>query len=625
MGDFRLFTVLALLIAGCSTQNTERENAAYWQAMSPADQATVTAIVRNGSKLLVAGTEAGLFISEDGGTSWRISSPADWRVSAILITTNQSILAGTYRHGIKKSSDGGRSWIPVGFEQNVYVDGLIESRGGQIYAAVAHSVGDEPTGVFLSDDDGETWIQAGLSGENAYSVSSPQTGHLYVGTDSGTYRSIDAGLTWSRVESLSFPTPLSQVIEHDGVLMASFAERRYRKPGRGVFLSLDDGASWQKMGGFPPNTSVHALAVIDDAVYAATGDLQGLGGMGIYRSIDQQQWEQVGLEQQWLKSLLPSADGTLFVGAVESGMFESQRDGTAWVPRSDGLRNWNPTALTVDASNRLFGLTLRSLFMHDESGDAWISYGLPERVGPPTPFNFTSLRDGTIVLPGMGGLLFSKSPSGPWTWRSVFDSAEPAFAVRITEDQRIFASFRNGGTFVSGDGGVEWAPVELPTETRGVFVSPAGTFLAFGESVYRADGNSSWVEVESTQHIVFSVEACGDKLFFGSTPNGAFESLDDGRTWRSITDEISATAQQEHYLAVHSILCLPNDELLVATFSDGTFHRGKDGVWSNVTAGLPSRSAGDIALGVDGLVYISTTSGVYSSTRWNERAKKVTR
>jgi hypothetical protein len=66
---------------------------------------------------------------------------------------------------------------------------------------------------------------------------------------------------------------------------------------------------------------------------------------------------------------------------------------------------------------------------------------------------------------------------------------------------------------------------------------------------------------------------------------------------------------------------LPNGELLVATFSDGVFRRAKDGTWSNATAGLPSRSAGDLALGPDGTVYISTTSGIYGSATWSEEAK----
>ena len=110
-----------------------------------------------------------------------------------------------------------------------------------------------------------------------------------------------------------------------------------------------------------------------------------------------------------------------------------------------------------------------------------------------------------------------------------------------------------------------------------------------------------------------TVKACGNALYFGGLQFGVFTSQDDGRTWRPVSEELRQAAQQTGYIGVHSFLCLPNEDLLVATFSDGIFNRARDGTWKNVNTGLPSRSAGDLALGPDGKIYVVTTSGVYRS------------
>lgn len=612
MTFIRVLVLILMALKGGMDVHAQNGNL-FWEALPSPARATVTSLEHQDGGMMMAGTGAGLFISDNGGSSWYLRSPGSWPVSAVLATTAGTLLVGSYRHGVHRSTDDGLTWTRVGFENNTYIDAIIQDHRGRIYAAVAGAVGDEPTGLFRSDDDGLTWVQAGLAGENVHSVSVPLPGQLYAGTRRGTFRSTDNGENWALLESASFPAPLSEVVALGSTLFAGFAEPRYRAPGAGVWRSSDEGATWVPMTGLPPETSVHALVVVGDALFAACGDVLGRGGRGIYRSVDHRHWTPTGLNDEWLNALIVTPDGALFAGAVESGVFRKQPSVSGWTATSNGLKNWQPTALAFDAADRLYGLTLRELFAYDAPSRTWTVHALPEGTAAPTPFNFTSSKDGTLILSGQGGVFFSETPPESWSWREIPEVEGQVFDLHVTGDGRLFTTILREGAFETRDEGVTWTRLSVPEGTRGVYVSPAGTQFAFGRGIYRSEGDV-WEKVGPDDQLVFDFISCGDTLFLAGTPQGIFSSQDDGRNWEADTEAVRLTAQQPGYLATNSLLCFPNGSLLTGTFSDGVLYREKSGSWRDVSEGLPTRSIVDIALGKDGSAYIVTASGVYSKS-----------
>lgn len=586
-----------------------------WEALASPDQATVHAMDGEAGVGLLAGTGGGLYVSEDFGASWGLRSPVDWNVLSVLITSRGTILVGTYRKGIKRSIDGGENWTSVGFDGNVYVDALLEDPEGSILAAVAGSVADEPTGVFRSNDYGLTWRAIGPIDEHVYSVSVPVPGQIYAGTERGTFRSSDGGETWSRLEDLSASAPLSSVVEVGGVLVAGFAEPRHRAPGAGARRSLDGGITWQGMNGLPPETSVHTLVAVGDTVYASTGDVLGRGGAGIYRTTDRRTWILEGLGGQWPSPLMIAPNGVLFAGATETGVFASVPGSGIWRPLSSGLKNWNPTALASDTAGAVFALTSRSLFRYDETSRNWSETALPEAAAAATPFNFGVLEDRTLVLPAAGGILFTEGVSGPRVLREVPGVTGAPFSVQLSGPDRVIATFPGEGTFETADKGITWEQMEVPPGTRGVFADLGGAVLAFGNGLHRSSGNG-WEDVGPSQATIFAVLKCGPELYIGSAPDGVLSSRDEGRSWTPLMEQLRRHTQQPGYVAVHSILCLPDQRPLVSTFSDGVLELAENGTWINVSSGLPTRSVGDLALAPDGTVYVVTTAGVYRSRAW---------
>jgi photosystem II stability/assembly factor-like uncharacterized protein len=152
------------------------------------------------------------------------------------------------------------------------------------------------TGVFRSDDGGETWTNTGLHdsyhiGEIAVHPEDPDIafvavmGHFWTpNPNRGLYRTVDGGRTWEHVLFINERTGANDVViapSDPRVVYVSMWENypTIFGPESGVYKSTDGGRSWErKRGGFPdgPKTGRIGLAVSwtnPDKVYALVDNL----------------------------------------------------------------------------------------------------------------------------------------------------------------------------------------------------------------------------------------------------------------------------------------------------------------------------------------------------------------
>ena len=80
------------------------------------------------------------------------------------------------------------------------------------------------------------------------------------------YRTTDYGRTWTKIVDGIAPTEFTRVLREDPVK----AGLLYAGTERGVWVSFDDGASWQKLQRNLPIVPVHDLAIADGDLVAAT-------------------------------------------------------------------------------------------------------------------------------------------------------------------------------------------------------------------------------------------------------------------------------------------------------------------------------------------------------------------
>jgi len=151
---------------------------------------------------LVAGTEDGLFSSNDGGNSWTRAGAAGFQVLRLEQSPHDPCLwlATTQGGGVFISRDCGRSFENLGrtgVDRNLY-DIAFDSGRPERIALSGWSVG-----VLVSNDGGKTWQSrnAGLPRPDVWSVAFDpgNPGRLYCSVhEEALFVSDDAGATWRR-------------------------------------------------------------------------------------------------------------------------------------------------------------------------------------------------------------------------------------------------------------------------------------------------------------------------------------------------------------------------------------------------------------------------------------------
>jgi photosystem II stability/assembly factor-like uncharacterized protein len=168
------------------------------------------------------------------------------------------VVAGTDDDGVFLSEDGGENWrfigaaIPHRRTPSVAISPAHQANGKSVIY-----VGTEPSRLYRTADDGETWEDfpelPALPSSSTWSFPPrPWTHHtrwitphatnpeiLYVGIElGGVMRSLDGGATWEDRK------PGAYTDSHAIRVHPTATERVYEAAGQGVALSADEGATW---------------------------------------------------------------------------------------------------------------------------------------------------------------------------------------------------------------------------------------------------------------------------------------------------------------------------------------------------------------------------------------------
>jgi photosystem II stability/assembly factor-like uncharacterized protein len=233
-----------------------------WGKLAPGlEGREVLALATSGPDVL-AGTDAGLFVSEGGGAWRRIpirtaGTGPQPRVVEIAVLTPGTWLAATER-GLLRTVDAGRSWE----EQRLGLARAVTALLALDQAVVAAT----PLGLYGSTDSGRTWaflspgppdIRVGRL------VASKAPVVLFAGTPGGLFRSPDGGRSWWRCRGLRLSDITALAVSHDAgtVLAADFVHG-------GVFRSDDGGEAW---------SAVSTEGLVPDRVWGLLLDVLGPG------------------------------------------------------------------------------------------------------------------------------------------------------------------------------------------------------------------------------------------------------------------------------------------------------------------------------------------------------------
>lgn len=559
-----------------------------WTWAGPDGGAVLSIALQPGnSRVLYAGSKAGVFKSADGGANWQllVDGPAAPVLAIGVDPANAStVYAGLAYRGLLKSTDGGAHWtdagqglpdLPLGLSVNA-----LAVTAGAVYAGT-------DLGVYRSRDGGATWqvLNQGLPESRSLSldINPSQPERIYAGLVHGLYRSTDGGALWVPAGDLT-----GVEVRDVGVSPASSAIV-YAGTPYGMFRSLDAGDTWLLSQG---SGSVNALAVhptLPGTVYAA-------GVNGVRKSTDGgATWALVseGLTDPGVLALAidPAAPGTLWAGTSHEfrlgGVFQTTDAAAHWTYRSRGLSAGDVYSLAIDphTPGTLYAaLAFQGLARSRDRGLHWTALPVPQgsildvEVDPVTPsvVYATSTSNGPLL----------KSTDGGDTWTRFGTS--PSQLYELTIDRANPAIFYGGadGFYKSTDRGATW--VQKPSVD---YVSPMQIEIA-----------------PSSPATLYSVAVEGVE---GSPPfsrNVLFRSTDAGQTW-----EYLHPPHEPARLAIS-----PSDArtVYIATLGQGIFRTKNGGdTWEPIGSQLRDAATVAIAPGAPETLYAAVSAqGVMAST-----------
>jgi photosystem II stability/assembly factor-like uncharacterized protein len=380
-----------------------------WVPLGPFGAPVVSlAVTPEAPQVLYAGTTDGLFKSAGAGTgstALRFEAlPLDHFITAIVVVPSDppAVLAAT-DSGIFRSADGGSTWQEDGGQQVFGVE----------FQALALDPRD-PTIVYAG---------AGLTGDG--------------GTDSGLFKSTDAGLTFEAADLSIERTVVSSIavdpFDSRTVYAASPQPSNLVSTPQpnGVFKSTDGGATWQVK-----NHGLRLPAAKDERFGLQTGVIQ------------------VAVD--------PEAAGTLYAVVGYSGELYRSRD---------GAESWQPLPAGFAATTVVVG----------RHGVLYLGGALPGQ--PPA------------VWKSLDGGLHWRRTAAPSPAVLLAPSLEPA-AGRGGGGPDVLYAASGGGLARSADGGASWQVSDAGLSILGIdhLAASSGTVYAVaGADLYRGNSfGSAW-------------------------------------------------------------------------------------------------------------------------------------
>jgi photosystem II stability/assembly factor-like uncharacterized protein len=514
-------------------------------------------------------------------------------------------------------------------------------------------------GVWKSTDYGHTWNPifddqpTGSIGALAVALSNPDI--IYVGsgeglrrpdlsTGDGIYKSIDAGKTWQHLGLRDAQQIGAMIVDpHDPnrVFVAALGHPYGPNPERGVFRSLDGGATWQKVLYKDENTGA-----IDIAFNPSNS--------------------QIVYADMWSSRRPPWTTGGGYSGPG-SGLYKSTDGGTTWKELTKGLPTWADhlgrigLGIAPNDPNRIYALVdapkLGGLYRSDDAGETWQRINDEQRicgrgddfagvrvdpknedvvyVANTSAYRSTNAgKDFTAIKGAPGGddyhtiwinpdnpnIIFFGSDQGATitvndgqTWSSWYNQPTAQFYHVITDNQ--FPYWVYGGQQESGSAGVasrsdfgeitfrDWYPVG--TEEYGyVAPDPLNPNLIYGGRTARFDTTTGQTQDVSpvalrtgqyrfnrTAPLIFS-PANPHVLYLGS--NVLFKTTNGGQSWETISPDLTRTdpavpptlgvfvesdpAKGKHRGVIYSIAPSPKDASLIwIGTDDGVIQVTRDG------------------------------------------------
>ena len=498
-----------------------------------------------------------------------------------------AVWAGT-GGGIFKSTDGGTTWKPLtnGLPAVVQANlAICYSNPKRLYAAVAYA--NEPgssanrgsTGIFRSDDAGETWTRittdsrpSGRIGGGDLPMPLPDTKNpdRIIMASTVSWHSTDGGKTWAPYKG----APGGEDYQN-GWVNPDNPDIMLFTVDQGAVVTLNGGKTWSSWYNQPTAQMYHVAA--DNAFpYRVCSGQQESGSAcvssrGNYGAVSLRDWLPVGVDEYGYVAPDP-LDPDIVYGGRSVTRFDRRTGQVSTVGPTAG-RGGGGAFRTVRTMPVVFSeVDKRTLYFANnhlwktmDGGTTWtqISGDLTRKTWE-TPKSVGKYLGDPAAKPQQRGVIYTVGPS-------------------YQDMLHVWVGTDDGLIHVTADGGLTWKDVTPPGLSAWAKVSiidagrfdPLTAYAAINtlrlddmrpHIVRTHDGGKTWTEIVNGIPNGETVNAVREDpkrkgLLFAGTERSVYVSFDDGAHWQSLRLNLPASSMRD--------LIVKDDDLVVATHGRG--------------------------------------------------------
>ncbi|MCP4995512.1 MAG: T9SS type A sorting domain-containing protein, partial [Gammaproteobacteria bacterium] len=546
--------------------------------------------------------------TDDGAMSWQlIPRSGVWsnELLDILILNDGTLIA--CGDGLYRSTDGGWSWEILPWPGNPEFRSLEHIPGGGISAA---SIDGQ---LLVSFNHGDSWLDVGPGSGHITNHFWKSSTEVYVVGSQIAQRTTDGGTTWTTiVDELAFYDDVFFTDDLNGIITQPF---NYWRTSDGGDTWVEDPLSFDG-----PLYRFRQLT-IGEGFFLVTS--HGEGG-ALWETFDAGlTWTDLHqTEHTGFTALAALPSGRIVVAADNGDIFWSDN-----LLHSLNAGTFNAGAATVHATITKIGKRPDGVLFAFGTGlnspNAWLrsdDHGLSwNSIAPPVdwPTQAMAFQDNSTGLFG-GYNQLSLTTDGGVTWSATtWPGGGPTTALAMPAANAWYvavASGSSGGSLKrSRDSGNTWLDVSngLPVGNFVVthlsfFDSGIGIVAGIVNGTHRAyrtiDGGESWNTI-SLPDIVYSISWIDSQNLYAGLPNGIYQSVDGGLSWRQVLNEMAHMVVFKD--AQNGIAYKPYQNIFITSDGGDTWDQLPTPFLSSILDGSTVPQLGTVAFGDEGWIFTS--------------------
>jgi len=568
--------------------------------------------------------------------------------------TNSSIIyVGSAGGGLWKSTDGGATWTPkTDFLGSIGISAIVVDPNTPSTIYIGTGDGDASDnysiGVLKSTDSGETWNTTGLTWNTSSTdlirnmVMDPNdVNTILLASNIGIYRTTNAGVTWSQVQSGNF---YDVEMNPSGPSNTFYAATRDQ-----IYKSSNNGSSWTLKYTVANANRLSIATTADNSNYLyvlSSGSSSGANGSsgynGVFRSTDSGETytsmstspNLLGYDvnggdtggQGWYDLVLaadPNSANTIHVGGVNH--WKSTDGGATWTIKS----HWSGSAgvfevhadkhlLEFQDDNTLWEGNDGGIYRTTNGGDTWTDR--TSNLVISQMYRIGIAEGDQQVIAGLQDNGTKKRANNA-VWTDVLGGDGMDCAISPLNPSILYGESQRGNISRSNDGGNNWTFIS-GSFPDGAWVTPIAVdnedenavYAAFDRVYKSTNQGSAWTEISesfaSGNMTKLEVSPLDPDIMYTGISGALWGTEDGGTTWT-----------QRNTPGSYSMVKISktNSQTLYATranYSNGEkVYKSADGgrTWTNISGNLPNIPANCVAIHDDGeeTIYVGMDVGVY--------------